>query len=194
MAALRTFIRDVSHNRSLRGAVINLSLGLSGTGEDALTEPASLRLLLEVANALGMVIVAAAGNDSAPKAGSRPAQIPAAWDFVIGVAACNYDRKLACFSNAGDILAPGGGGVDPFCLPGLDRCRGADCRYALISLSTATWTGFSYGVGSSYAAPLITGLAACILSAIGPLPGIKVKQQLLAHAAGDGIANGQGLP
>ncbi len=194
LGALQDFIRDTAHESELQGAVINLSLGLTASSEDATAEPTSLRLLLDVADALGMVVVAAAGNDSAPTPGSRPPQIPAAWDTVIGVAACNYDRKLACFSNAGDILAPGGGGLMPACLPGLNRCRGTDCRYALISLSTASWTGFSYGVGSSYAAPLVSGMAARLLSHDGPAPGAQIRPKILAQTAGDGIASGQGIP
>lgn len=192
LIALARFIREVGNDGSLRGAVINLSLGLADSDEGGRAEPASLRLLLDVANALGIVVVAAAGNDSAPTPGSHGPQIPAAWETVIGVSASNYERKLACYSNAGDVMAPGGGGVAPYCQPGLDRCRTADCKYALISLSTASWTGFGYGVGSSFAAPLVSGLAAIIQSVDGWLPCVEIKQKILSSAI-DGVVDGQSI-
>jgi len=179
LAALAQFISGVDADADvLSGAVINLSLGLIGSADENMAGPVSLRLLLDVAHALNIVIVAAAGNDSAPIAGSRGPQIPASWDNVIGVAASNYERKLACFANRGDIMAPGGGGYSSYCVPGLDKCRGKDCRYALISLSTSSWTGFSYGVGSSFAAPLISGLVALMLRAESWKPSPEIKEAL----------------
>jgi subtilisin family serine protease len=192
LAALAQFIREVNDDGMLRGAVINLSLGLTDSEGDTATGPASLRLLLEVAYALNIIVVAAAGNDSAPIAGSHGPQVPAAWDFVIGVAACNAQRELACFANTGDIMAPGGGGIAPYCLPGLNKCYGVDCRYALISLSTTSWTGFSYGVGSSFAAPLISGLVANIQSRDSWLPCAEIKQKIL-HNAVDGVIDAEGI-
>ena len=193
LAALAQFISDVNADSSnLNGAVINLSLGLIGSADEDMVGPVSLRLLLDVAHALNIVIVAAAGNDSAPVAGSHGPQIPASWDNVIGVAASNYYQNLACFANWGDIMAPGGSGYSAHCLPGLDKCRGKDCRYALISLSTSSWTGFSYGVGSSFAAPLVSGLVALMLAREDWKPCLEIKEKLSLNTD-DGVVDARVL-
>ncbi len=133
--------------------------------EDALPV-ISLGLALPKYTSEGVVIVAAAGNN----ASARP-QAPAAYPEVIGVAATNYERGLACFSNPGDVAAPGGDGED---VSGLDYCKvnmqnqctgqGGSCEDGIIglvnnSLSTDTTPivtidkGYAYWAGTYLSGP-----------------------------------------
>ncbi len=100
-------------------------------------------------------------------------QIPASYDWVLGVGANAAQRSRACFSNQATIAAPGGGPArDPKqpCEPMLDRCPGdKDCEYGVISLVhiSSGWpgspNGYAYWAGTSFSAPLIVGLAALAL-------------------------------
>jgi len=169
----------------LRGAVMNLSLGVHpppDAEEQGLPEEiSSLQTILAAAQCLDIVTVAAAGNDSAEAESPYPAQIPASWSSTIGVAASNEHGELACFSNEGEILAPGGdGGPDAGdCEPMFHRCTG-DCPYALISLSLASPTGYRYWTGTSFSTPLVSGLAAAVVDGGGGwLPPEEVRTRLV---------------
>ena len=158
----------------------------------------SLYAALLLAHERGAVIVAAAGNDSFVQAKPLSPQLPAAYPFVIGVAASNIHRERACFSNWGDVSAPGGdGGLNDElkaklfeglqdtdltpdeldyaqshffdCLPRTDtyKCLGAPggCDDVLIGLTDYSHKGYSYWSGSSFSAPLVSGLAVLVLDA-----------------------------
>jgi subtilisin family serine protease len=139
------------------------------------------------ADDLGAIIVAAAGNDSPRKINGRtvdpmPMQVPAEYPNVIGVAATNKDGKRSCYSNAGDVSAPGGDGspgkngdgstnpcvsrADSWDKPpgpnGGSECTDiANCPYILISLAqTENGPQYIYWSGTSFATPLFSGLAA----------------------------------
>jgi len=184
--ALHVFVSQVISDRAkLDGAVINLSLGLRKpmTDTDALE---SLLTAVVTADEAGIVLVAAAGNDSwrkhnsegsglesTPLSAASPLapQLPAAYPFVIGAASSNVNRQRSCFSNWGDVYAPGGeggpgtrNGVEVECAPKIRDCNG-DCEYALISVATDHPAGFGYWSGTSFAAPLVSGLAALTLDA-----------------------------
>jgi subtilisin family serine protease len=207
---------------SLRGAVINLSLGVhkprtviqdSGLSRAPGAEQAetledevnirrevldvlasdpieSLRLAVALAAEKQIVIVAAAGNDSylASQDGLvLSPHYPALYPSVIGVSASNALRQRSCFSNWGDVAAPGGGGGpgsilaerdpgvfeenpdlrDLDCLPLSSTCSG-DCLHALIGLAynqDTTEYGYVYWQGTSFSAPLVSGAAALVLDA-----------------------------
>ncbi len=196
VAALYEFLGDLPEEAR---AVINLSLGFYGadvTGEVDWDGPDLLRDALQRAHAQNVVIVAAAGNDNATAEADLPAAFPARWDFVVGVAASDSKKRRACFSNQGDVMAPGGSGLK-HCAPPAGRCHDEDCPYAVISLDVGSYTGYSYGVGTSFAAPLVAGLAARYCArlediATGDLSGPgaasnAVRELIAASAAGDGV-------
>jgi len=145
--------------------------------EDAITK----------ANDLGAIIVAAAGNDSSyPDLPRKEMLVPAKYANVIGVAATNTKGELACFSNEGDVSAPGGEGgattrkkpdgtpeslacgprgdswdqpVGPY--HGPECTDPANCTYGLISLGlTEEGARYLYWSGTSFSTPLVSGLAA----------------------------------
>jgi hypothetical protein len=210
---------------SLRGAVINLSLGVhkprtanqdgglsrapdaeqaetsqADVGETrrevldvlARDQIASLRAAVAFATEQQIVIVAAAGNDSylATQEGLvLSPHYPAQYPSVIGVSASNALRQRSCFSNWGDVAAPGGDGgpasllaeqdlglLDEYpelqgleCVPLSSTCAG-DCSQALISLvynqeAAGQEYGYSYWQGTSFSTPLVSGAAALLLDA-----------------------------
>ena len=85
--------------------VVNLSLGFEAeavnTGE---SEVVSLRTMLESYERQGYIFVAAAGN-----AGRDTTFQPASYSSVLAVAANTNIGERACFSNFGQVAAPGGG-------------------------------------------------------------------------------------
>jgi len=161
-------------------SVINLSLGLHWYPVSAWPEETcgswisdfadiwSLQDLLDAAYKLGVVVVAAAGNNANNAVGAtESADIPAAWPNTIGVAASSPSGTgLACFSSTGDVRAPGGEGVkspsNTECKPQFKTCNPTgDCAdYGLVSLGAESSTGYWYWAGTSFAAPLVSGLVA----------------------------------
>ncbi len=196
VTALYEFISNLPEDKR---AVINLSLGLHGSdieGEEDWDGPDLLREALQQAHRQNIVIVAAAGNENALTEADAPAAFPARWEFVVGVAASDSKKRRACFSNQGDVMAPGGAGLKN-CIPPMGRCHDDDCPYAVISLDVGSYTGYSYGIGTSFAAPLVAGLAARLQArlddlATGPLddPGAAsdaVRKLILDSAADTGV-------
>ena len=160
------------------GGVINLSLGIHVLPEERAqglpTDVQSLRKVLDVATqCFPVVVVAASGNDSRQSTTALEAEIPAIWgddpDFrsgqqLIGIGASTKENDRACFSNAGEVAAPGGdGGVRPqSCQQLITTCEG-DCEYGLLSLSISSPTGYTYWNGTSFSTPLVSGQAALLL-------------------------------
>ena len=154
--------------KKLCGTVINLSLGvhaLNRDGEPNLYLPC-LYYLLRCADKHGAIIVAAAGNDSAQQPIQKPPQAPASFDFVIGVGSSNYQGGYSCFSNKGDVLAPGGDN-EPSCdlTPYADLDDATKRRTSVIGYSkeTSPETNYAYWKGTSFSTPLVSGLAALLL-------------------------------
>jgi subtilisin len=114
--------------------IINMSLGSS------VTPPESLHNLIREAVAQGIVIVAAAGNDS------HAVNYPARYDEVIAVAALDQSGCLATFTSKDetiDIVAPG---VDIYST----YLRNEYCKMS----------------GTSQASPFVAGICALIKSAL----------------------------
>jgi hypothetical protein len=138
---------------------------------------ASLSFITRLAYQVGIVVVAAAGNDSLPDQ-TFPMELPAAYSSVIGVSASTKDRLLACYSNAGDVIAPGAEADtdidhesgEKICMPLTEKCPAIDatatpgsCEYGVVGLFKPLdkdQRDFAYWVGTSFATPLISGKAA----------------------------------
>lgn len=140
----------ISYAIDMNVDVINLSLGSD-------TVDPTIESLLETANDNGIIVVAAVGNCSgesyAENGCSTEGQMlyPSTSDYVIAVGASNLDDTWASFSGRGpeiDILALGSGSI-------------ITTDYSSAN-PTSMYSGSVYG--SSYSAPLVSSLAAKLLS------------------------------
>jgi|CXWL01.1.fsa_nt_gi thermitase len=134
--------------------IINLSLG--GTANTAV-----LRDAVAYAVGLGVVVVAAAGND-----GDETINYPCAYTNVICVAATDLDDKIASFSTRGSwitIAAPGKDILSTVPTGVCDHC--AASGYGTLS-------------GTSMASPMVAGVAGLILSANPTFTRAQVSSKL----------------
>jgi len=111
-----------------------ISMSFGGNGSDEILQEA-----LNYASSNGILLVAAAGND-----GSETKNYPAAYDNVIAVAATNESDERASFSQFGawiDLAAPG-------------------------TNILSTWPNdmLAYANGTSMSTPIVSGIAALLLS------------------------------
>jgi serine protease len=125
--------------------IINLSLG--GTAI-----PALLKNAIEKALAQGIIVIAAAGNES-----SSTPHYPAAFEGVIAVSSVNEHKVLSNFSNYGphiDVTAPGGTSVNNPLFDGFQDGI----------LSTLYANEYAQYTGTSMATPHVAAVAALMKS------------------------------
>jgi hypothetical protein len=177
-------VTQMSIDKALAGrTVLNLSLGVIPSAlVMSPTEPLqALTDAIDQARKSGIVVVAAAGNESAEMVQPLELEYPASDPGVIGVVASNKSGGRSCYSNQGGktdwwVSAPGGdGGENPNsnaperCWPRADKCPGKSgrCENGLVGrVVTSTYpSGYAYWSGSSFATPLVSGLAARVLHA-----------------------------
>jgi subtilisin family serine protease len=151
--------------------VINLSL--SGTiPVGALGQESDIDAAIGRALAQGVVVVAAAGNDSLPLCQNNPFG-----GRVLCVGAVDRRGARSFYSSFGagvNIVAPGGSG-----LPGSDEDI----------VSTYDDGSYHYLAGTSQAAPHVSGVAA-LLASLG-LHGQAAVQRILATANATGVVNAE---
>lgn len=147
--------------------IINLSLG-SNTYSNV------LKSAVDYAYSKGCLIVAAAGNEYQE---GNPPSYPAAFSHVLAVGAVGNQDEHARYSNTGayvDVVAPGG-----------NPTSDADPDWSHWILSTH-WRGSGYDyvgiVGTSQAAPHVSGLAALIWSINPMLTNDQVEALILTTA------------
>jgi len=143
---------DSGQKPAQKADVINLSLG----GATGSTTPPDA--FVQARNA-GVIIVAAAGNDS-----SSAYSYPASLDGVVSVSAVDINKKLAFYSNFGstiDVAAPGGDTtVD---LNGDSYPDGVMSTWADDSSGTPV-LGYGFLQGTSMASPHVAGVVALMKS------------------------------
>ena len=143
--------------------VINLSLG----GAD---KPVLLESAINKALAQGVIVVAAAGNES-----STNVHYPAAFEGVIAVGSINDKKKISSFSNYGsliDVVAPGGTGLNSDLLDGFQDG-------ILSTLFASEYTEYS---GTSMSTPHVSAVAALMKS---------IYNDLTPNMFLDALQNGQ---
>jgi serine protease len=155
--------------------VINLSLGGSGVCD------AAYQNVVNQLVARGVVIVAAGGNGA-----GGPVGTPANCSGVIGVTALRHAGTKVGFSDLGaeiSIAAPGGNCIN--------ITAGSRCLYPLLAATDAgsqgpagfAWSdGFDITVGTSFASPLVAGVAALMVSQRSALTASEVRTAMRATA------------
>jgi serine protease len=180
-----TIARGIRYAVNHGAQVINLSLVFDSSVTAA--EIPDITSALNFAHRHGVVVVAAAGNESA-----RHLDYPAAEPSVISVGATTIDRCLAEYSNVGtklDLVAPGGGDDaalpdDPDCrplanLPPVHQMTFSDFN-SLVPGANPDQFSFPGSYGTSMAAPEVSATAALVIASrvVGAHPS---PNQILAH-------------
>jgi len=145
--------RAIFHAIDAGAHVINISLG-------TLADPSLLADAITEAHSSGIIVVAAAGNDDAQSPPRSPASLSSSG--VVAVAATDNQLIKAHFSNYGSwvsISAPGVSIHGPF--PG---------------------AAYSEATGTSFAAPLVSGTAALVLSSCPGIDSETARQILISTA------------
>jgi serine protease len=155
--------------------VINLSLG--GPDSCDMTEQTAI----DAAVAAGTVVVAAAGNE-----GQIGIDAPASCNNVIAVAATTRDGAETCYTNVSghasgdldhvDLSAPGGN-------DSAGPCDGVTPNDLILSTgnngtTTASSDAYEYVMGTSFATPLVSGVAALMRAVDGGLTPTSIEMIL----------------
>lgn len=161
--------------------VISMSLGYPDDSASGCTAADPYSVAVAEVHAAGAVVVASAGNDS--RKVNKPANCPG----VISVAGLRHAGTKNGFSSLGpevSIAAPAGNCVN----------LGGECLYPILSTSntgtttpscpTHTTGGSDAAVGTSFAAPLVSGTAALMLAANPALTPAQVLSLLKSSARG----------
>ncbi|MEJ2289734.1 MAG: S8 family serine peptidase [Deinococcales bacterium] len=170
-AALVDALAYVTNGGSPRARVVNMSFGATvdlGQG---------VRDALSAAQAAGVVLVAASGNDASVQ--PTPVAYPAAYPEVLAVGATTPTDQIAFYSDRGPelwVVAPGGGTA-------IDVGTAADQILSTwVDLSSAVPTPtYRYELGTSMASPVVAGVAAQLLTS---RPGATPDQVASALASG----------
>lgn len=160
-------VRELNNKPGFGRIIANLSLGSSGVSCATALQAA---VDAAVASSTGVIVVAAAGNDGGA------VNSPGNCSGVIPVGATDANDNVASFSSRGTELANNG-----VVAPG-------------VALTTTDLGGGVTGgaTGTSFSAPLVSGLAALIVSVKPSFSPTQVKDTLRGSTDGIGVASVQG--
>ncbi len=160
----------------------NMSLGGGGFSS-------AFQNAINDATTAGSLIIAAAGNEN-----SSTPSYPAAYDNVISVAAVDYERRRAPYSNfhaTVDIAAPGGDvSADR---NGDGYADGVLSTKPDDSVSPTNYESYSFYQGTSMAAPHVAGVAALLLALDNTLTPAQLTSILTSTATDLGTAGRDNL-
>jgi thermitase len=114
--------------------------------------------------------VFAAGNENKNLRTQSPARLSATFDNVVSVSAVDSQKKLASFSNFGHDVTVAAPGVRIFTL-----VPGGGFNDGTFNIPIINWKLDSYGSGTSYSAPYVTGVAGLMLSVNPSLTASQIK-------------------
>jgi serine protease len=151
--------------------IINLSIG----GDQPCSLTGQIIIAAALANGITKAIVVAAGNDSEDVSNSEPANCPG----VIAVAATTTTGSRTTYTNYGagiTISAPGGNNR-----PTVGQGTG---EIVLIDTGTTVpqGSGFGYYSGTSFSAPIVSGILSLVLSVAPDISADQLKQLLVSSA------------
>lgn len=168
-AVARAIIWATDH----KATIINLSLGGVGFGQDAVLSDA-----VSYAFNHNVVIVAAAGNDTAPSGGDLDANpvFPICDDngqnMIIGVTAVDANDQKPQFANFGkncvDVAAPGKRILSTIGRDPLTRAKAAN--------------SYAYASGTSLAAPFVSGQAALLRALYPSATNRQIRDRIISTA------------
>lgn len=150
--------------------IINLSLG--GQGKCTITEQRAINEIVET----GAIVVVAAGNDSMDVSNYSPANC----ENVITVGATTQSGKKTTYSNSGagvDISAPGG---SPQHDSGIASTTHSAAEGPIVQTDSSSYLSFH---GTSFAAPLVSGVVAMMAEQDSTIDYKRAKQALQASTA-----------
>jgi subtilisin family serine protease len=163
--------------------VINLSWGCS----DCFNSPA-IADAISVANALGVVVVAAAGDRGTNAKDAFPAMI----QDVITVSSTDQNDDYSLYSNRGylvDVAAPGGNsGLSYNADPDFVSILSLQSTVTLLPESKTVAPGYLRSAGTSASAAYVSGVVALVLSANPSLSREQVMA-IIKHSADDQVGN-----
>jgi subtilisin len=180
--------------------LLNMSLGFDQENGPPVVDDAIKEAIAE-ANAAGVVVIVAAGND-----GRKPVSYPAMDDLAIAVSAVGRKELFpASSSESGDVAAPFGTDPKNFLAAFSNVGTALDVTGAGVGVVSTVPGGYAPMSGTSMACPAVTGVVARLLAnspAVRNLPrnagrADTIKSLLFAQAQalGLGITNeGKGLP